>query len=55
MVGDAPVNRRALGAALDAAVGNCRRTPPAGPIPTYAEVRALERSVSVSRSANATG
>ncbi|MEU9477549.1 isocitrate lyase/phosphoenolpyruvate mutase family protein [Streptomyces sp. NPDC048191] len=47
--------RRALGAALDAAAGIAAGHAPAGTTPTYAEVRALERSVSVSRSANATG
>lgn len=47
--------RRALGAALDAAVGIAAGRAPGGTTPGYAEVRALERSVSASRSANATG
>ncbi|MEV5873053.1 isocitrate lyase/phosphoenolpyruvate mutase family protein [Streptomyces sp. NPDC052101] len=47
--------RRALGAALDAAADIAAGRTPGGATPTYAEVRALERSVSVSRSANATG
>ncbi|GHE01275.1 isocitrate lyase/PEP mutase family protein [Streptomyces alanosinicus] len=47
--------RRALGAALDAAAGIAAGRAPGGPTPAYAEVRALERSVSASRSANATG
>ncbi|MGW2418574.1 isocitrate lyase/PEP mutase family protein [Streptomyces sp. NPDC001709] len=47
--------RRALGAALDAVAGIAAGRPPGGSTPSYAEVRALERNVSVSRSANATG
>ncbi|KUN04735.1 phosphonomutase [Streptomyces yokosukanensis] len=47
--------RRALGAALDAVADIAAGRTPGGTTPGYAEVRALERSVSVSRSANATG
>ncbi|MGW7526727.1 isocitrate lyase/PEP mutase family protein [Streptomyces sp. NPDC054783] len=47
--------RRALGAALDAVTDIAAGRTPDGATPTYAEVRALERSTSASRSANATG
>ncbi|MEV6838252.1 isocitrate lyase/phosphoenolpyruvate mutase family protein [Streptomyces sp. NPDC051133] len=47
--------RRALGAALDAVADIAEGRAPAGTTPSYAEVRALERSVSASRSANSTG
>ncbi|MFD8392049.1 isocitrate lyase/phosphoenolpyruvate mutase family protein [Streptomyces sp. NPDC059680] len=48
--------RRALGAALDAAADIAAGRAPGGTTPAYSDVRALERSsVSVSRSANATG
>ncbi|WP_369392692.1 isocitrate lyase/phosphoenolpyruvate mutase family protein [Streptomyces sp. CG1] len=47
--------RRALGAAVDAVADIAAGRTPGGTTPTYAEVRALERSVSVSRSANSTG
>ncbi|AOR31402.1 phosphonomutase [Streptomyces fodineus] len=47
--------RRALGAALDAVADIAAGRAPGGTIPTYAEVRALERRVPVSKSANATG
>ncbi|MFI9804465.1 isocitrate lyase/phosphoenolpyruvate mutase family protein [Streptomyces sp. NPDC052301] len=47
--------RRALGAALDAVADIAGGRAPAGTTPSYAEVRALERSVSASRSANSTG
>jgi 2-methylisocitrate lyase-like PEP mutase family enzyme len=47
--------RRALGAALDAVADIAAGRAPAGPTPSYADVRALERSVSASASANATG
>ncbi|OLZ67469.1 phosphonomutase [Streptomyces sp. IMTB 2501] len=47
--------RRALGAALDAVADIAAGRTPDGTTPTYAEVRALERNVSVSRSANASG
>ncbi|MER6455110.1 isocitrate lyase/phosphoenolpyruvate mutase family protein [Streptomyces sp900105245] len=47
--------RRALGAALDAAADIAAGRAPAGPTPSYADVRALERNVSASRSANSSG
>jgi 2-methylisocitrate lyase-like PEP mutase family enzyme len=47
--------RRALGAALDAVADIAAGRAPAGTTPSYAEVRALERNVSASRSANSTG
>ncbi|MFF8989135.1 isocitrate lyase/phosphoenolpyruvate mutase family protein [Streptomyces sp. NPDC014983] len=47
--------RRALGAALDAMADIAAGRAPGGTTPSYDEVRALERSVSVSRSANSTG
>ncbi|KOX03002.1 isocitrate lyase/PEP mutase family protein [Streptomyces sp. NRRL B-3648] len=47
--------RRALGAALDAMADIAAGRTPAGTTPSYADVRALERSVSVSASANSTG
>ncbi|MGW1169739.1 isocitrate lyase/PEP mutase family protein [Streptomyces sp. NPDC002550] len=47
--------RRALGAALDAVTDIAAGRTADGTTPTYPEVRALERNVSVSRSANASG
>ncbi|MFF4930926.1 isocitrate lyase/phosphoenolpyruvate mutase family protein [Streptomyces griseofuscus] len=47
--------RRALGAALDAMDDIAAGRTPGGTTPSYDEVCALERSVSVSRSANSTG
>ncbi|MFH7339268.1 isocitrate lyase/phosphoenolpyruvate mutase family protein [Streptomyces sp. KHY 26] len=47
--------RRALGAALDAMADIAAGRAPGGTTPSYDEVRAPERSVSVSRSANSTG
>ncbi|PKW10789.1 2-Methylisocitrate lyase, PEP mutase family [Streptomyces sp. 1222.5] len=47
--------RRALGAALDAVADIAAGRAPAGPTPSYADVRALERNVSASRSANSSG
>ncbi|MEU0004389.1 isocitrate lyase/phosphoenolpyruvate mutase family protein [Streptomyces sp. NPDC006314] len=47
--------RRALGAALDAVADIAAGRAPAGTTPSYAEVRALERNVSASRSAKSTG
>ncbi|MGV9930718.1 isocitrate lyase/PEP mutase family protein [Streptomyces olivaceoviridis] len=47
--------RRALGAALDAVTDIAAGRAPAGTTPSYAEVRALERSVPASESANSTG
>ncbi|BCM70321.1 MULTISPECIES: isocitrate lyase/PEP mutase family protein [Streptomyces] len=47
--------RRALGAALDALADIAAGRAPAGTTPSYAEVRALERSASASASANSSG
>ncbi|GGS67836.1 isocitrate lyase/PEP mutase family protein [Streptomyces cinerochromogenes] len=47
--------RRALGAALDAVADIAAGRTPGGTTPSYADVRALERSVPVSASANSTG
>ncbi|MGW4562973.1 isocitrate lyase/PEP mutase family protein [Streptomyces sp. NPDC004561] len=47
--------RRALGAALDAVADIAAGRVPGGTTPSYDEVCALERSVSVRRSANSTG
>ncbi|MFJ4950016.1 isocitrate lyase/phosphoenolpyruvate mutase family protein [Streptomyces sp. NPDC088760] len=47
--------RRALGAALDAMADIAAGRAPGGTTPSYADVRALERSVSASASANSTG
>ncbi|MFJ9815662.1 isocitrate lyase/phosphoenolpyruvate mutase family protein [Streptomyces sp. NPDC101151] len=47
--------RRALGAALDAVTDIAAGRVPGGTTPSYDEVRALERNVSASRSANSTG
>jgi 2-methylisocitrate lyase-like PEP mutase family enzyme len=47
--------RRALGAALDAVADIAAGRVPGGTTPSYADVRALEHSVSASRSANSTG
>jgi 2-methylisocitrate lyase-like PEP mutase family enzyme len=47
--------RRALGAALDAVADIAAGKVPGGATPSYDEVCALERSVSVSRSATSTG
>lgn len=47
--------RRALGAALDAMADIAAGRVPGGTTPSYADVRALERSVSESRSANSSG
>ncbi|QTE01749.1 isocitrate lyase/PEP mutase family protein [Streptomyces cyanogenus] len=47
--------RRALGAALDAMADIAAGRTPGGTTPSYADVRALERNVSASASANSTG